>query len=138
MTDYLASAKELLAVVDNLHGDELDQAQDLERGASAHALVDIAESLRRLNDGRDQFHREVLEVLTQAKGPEAPLRCEVCGKPGHVPRCLIGPLTREQWKTHHAWLYQRCMDNGGYKAEASRSATDKMHDTFGPCPKEGP
>jgi hypothetical protein len=69
MTDYLASAKELLAVVDNLHGDELDQAQDLERGASAHALVDIAESLRRLNDGRDQFHREVLEVLTQAKEP---------------------------------------------------------------------
>jgi hypothetical protein len=73
VTDHLEAAKELLSLIDNLHGDELDQAPDLERSASAHALVDIAESFRCMNEGRDSFHREVLEVLTQAKEPA---RCE--------------------------------------------------------------
>jgi hypothetical protein len=37
--------------------------------AIGHALLAIHVELRRLNEGRDQFHREVLEVLTQAKAP---------------------------------------------------------------------
>lgn len=98
------------------------------------ALVEVRDELRRMNEGRDQFLREVLEVLTQAKA-EAPLRCEVCGKAGHVPKCIIGPLTYQQWKAHYASLYQDLMNRGGYKAEA----VDKMRDNFGPCPpKEGP
>lgn len=104
---------------------------------SGNALEVIAAELRRLNEGRDQWYREVLEVLTAAKSEDvAPLRCDICGKPGHVPRCLIGPLSREQWKTHYASLYQRCMDNGGYQTEAHRQAATKMRDLFGPCPEE--
>lgn len=109
-------------------------------------LACIVEELRTLNSRQDQFYREVLEVLTQAKNgdgspagseqPEAALRCEVCGKAGHVPRCLIGPLTREQWKAHYASYYQHRMDNGGYKIEANRAAADMMRDRFGPCPEE--
>lgn len=39
------------------------------------ALENINLQLRVLNDGRDQFHREVLDVLTEAKGSsEAPSR----------------------------------------------------------------
>lgn len=113
-------------------GDPMQEAA----AAQVHATLALVEELRRLNEGRDSFHREVLEVLTAAKGEEAPLRCEVCGKPGHVPQCLIGPLTREQWKTHYASLYQRCMDNGGYQTEAHRQAATKMRDLFGPCPEE--
>lgn len=99
-------------------------------------LAHVVEELRNLNSRQDRFYQEVLDVLTQAKAGEAPLRCEVCGKPGHVPQCLIGPLSREQWKTHYASLYQRCMDNGGYKTEAHTLAGTKMRDQFGPCPEE--
>lgn len=34
----------------------------------AIALENIALQLRVLNDGRNEFHREVLDVLTEAKG----------------------------------------------------------------------
>lgn len=37
--------------------------------AIGYALLGIHVELRRLNEGRDSFHREVLEVLTQAKEP---------------------------------------------------------------------
>jgi len=38
--------------------------------AIGHALLAIHVELRRLNDGRDAFHREVLEVLTRSsEGP---------------------------------------------------------------------
>jgi hypothetical protein len=43
--------------------------------SQAYASLAIVDELRRMNDGRDQFHREVLEVLTQAKGSsEGPSR----------------------------------------------------------------
>lgn len=32
----------------------------------AHALIGIGQELRRLNDGRDAFHREVLDLLSKA------------------------------------------------------------------------
>lgn len=116
-----------------------------ERPSSNLVLMEIRNELRRMNEGRDQFHREVLDVLSTAKSGDvsslrseqpAALRCEVCGKAGHVPRCIIGPLTREQWKAHHASVYQRCMDNGGYKTEALALAGTRMRDQFGPCPEE--
>ena len=37
--------------------------------AQAYASLAIVDELRALNSGRDQFHREVLDVLTQAKAP---------------------------------------------------------------------
>jgi hypothetical protein len=73
MTDYLADAKELLAIADD--PDTRTNADEwiCQRDAGVRALVGILEELRRLNEGRDQFHREVLEVLTQAKA-------ELCGE----------------------------------------------------------
>lgn len=38
--------------------------------AQACATLAVADELKRLNEGRDSFHREVLEVLTQAKGTD--------------------------------------------------------------------
>lgn len=54
--------------------------------AIGYALLGIHVELRRLNEGRDQFHREVLDVLTQAKGQG------VCGDiSGGGRRCLLEP-----------------------------------------------
>lgn len=112
----------------------------------AVALENVVMQLRRRNDMTEAFYREALDVLSAAKDgdgspvgsgqPEASLRCEVCGKAGHVSRCLIGPLTREQWKAHYASYYQHRMNHGGYKIEANRAAADMMRDRFGPCPEE--
>lgn len=45
--------------------------------AIGHALLAIHVELRRLNDGRDQFHREVLDVLSASKsGDVSSLRSE--------------------------------------------------------------
>ncbi len=45
--------------------------------AQAYASLAIVDELRALNSGRDQFHREVLAVLTQAKsGDVSSLRSE--------------------------------------------------------------
>lgn len=155
-TDHLHCAKELLGLVDNLHGDELDQAADLERGASAHALVDIAQSFRQFNSDRSQWYREVLEVLTQAKNPppskgfgyyaedgslrsgqpEAAISCCVCGKPDLVAFCTAGDLTREQWLKHHEDLYLEARKRGSDKGRATHWADDWMDERFGPCPEE--
>lgn len=48
------------------HSPELAQYIGL---AQVCATLAVADELKRLNEGRDQFHREVLEVLTAAKGP---------------------------------------------------------------------
>lgn len=50
--------------------------------AQALASLTIVEELRRLNEGRDQWYREVLEVLTQAKDPDVSLRS---GQPAAAP-----------------------------------------------------
>ena len=42
--------------------------------AQALASLSVVEELRRLNEGRDQWYREVLDLLSQAKDPEGSLR----------------------------------------------------------------
>ncbi len=49
------------------------------------ALENINLQLRVLNDGRNQFHREVLDVLTQAK---APSRCTAMRGEEPQDRCV--------------------------------------------------
>lgn len=61
--------------------------------AQTHALLAVADELRRLNEGRDQFHREVLEVLTAASEPKSCSSTKrgaqpVVGDP-HVHKCVL-------------------------------------------------
>lgn len=46
-------------------GDPMQEAA----AAHVHATLALVDELRRLNEGRDQWYREVLGVLTQAKDP---------------------------------------------------------------------
>lgn len=50
--------------------------------AQVHATLALVDEVRRLNEGRDQFHREVLEVLTAAKDGDGSLRS---GQPAAAP-----------------------------------------------------
>lgn len=61
--------------------------------AQTHALLAVADELRRLNEGRDQFHREVLDLLSKAMerkpcGSEHRLGQPVVGD-AHVFKCEL-------------------------------------------------
>lgn len=116
----------------------------------AGALVGIALQLKRLNTGRDAFHAEVLAVLsdakpsgeTQASGIALPHGwCVVCGRAiGDLPCTEVGPLTREQWFTHHAFLSDQERKNGESEVYAEAYATERTYELFGPpadAPEEG-
>lgn len=46
------------------------QAMGIWAQAQVHATLAVTDELKRMNDGRDQFHREVLDVLTRSsEGP---------------------------------------------------------------------
>lgn len=72
MTEHLDSAREWLARSSARCRNYPAILQADATMATAFALTSIAEQLVLLNEGRDQFHREVLEVLTQAKADPGP------------------------------------------------------------------
>lgn len=114
--------------------------------AQVLASLAVAEELRRLNEGRDQWYREVLGVLTQARdlegspvGSEQPAAAPVCQVCGHAPDAEgdeSAKLTYEQWNQHlNSWFRWR-RSEGDEKAEAWRRAFEEMETRFGPCPEE--
>lgn len=114
--------------------------------AQVLATLAVADELRSLNSGREQFHREVLDVLTQAKSedvsslrsgqPAAASGCQECGKPGISGRCRTGPLTRDQWLAHRSAFYTYARDRGSTRAAADIYSVDAVIERFGPCPEE--
>lgn len=84
MTDHLAEAKELLGIAADPATGSNEVEWLCQREAGVHALVGILEELRRLVEGRDQFHREVLEVLTKSTKPK------VCGMKKRGPQPVVG------------------------------------------------
>jgi hypothetical protein len=95
------------------------------------SLAGIREALDRMNDGRDDFHREVLSVLTEAKkprderasgtdGPRDESRsCIACGRIVGDGACSDGlvALTRRQWLDHLDY------------------ATEQVRGVYGACPE---
>lgn len=115
--------------------------------AQAYASLAIVDELRRLNDGRDQFHREVLEVLAQAKDGDGSLRseqpaaatcCRVCGKgtPGIEGECTGGPLTREQWRAHSEHYAIQLERAGMNRLDAALQGEQAAGNFYGPCPED--
>lgn len=111
----------------------------------AAALENIYMQLRVLNEGRQAFHREVLDVLTAAKDPDGSLRseqpaaatsCPVCGNEGYCFGCDPGvELTRTQWLAHHEDAYRDSQEYGADKVAAAHYADRRTEDRFGPCPE---
>lgn len=114
--------------------------------AQVCATLAVAGELRRLNEGRDQWYREVLEVLSTAKDPEGSLRseqpaaapgCRVCGNvnvdEGQV--CLFDDLSRSEWLTHRQHFFEEALS---FRSEngANKYADQRMRLDFGPCPEE--
>lgn len=114
--------------------------------AQAYASLAVVKQLRRLNDGRDAFHREVLEVLTQAKDPDGSLRS---GQPAAASGCRVRGrseacdypqegLNREQWNRHHDSLYDESRSFNADDRSAMAYADREMTARFGPCPEDSP
>lgn len=95
--------------------------------AAARALQEIADELRRMNEGRDQFHREVLEVLTQAKnyppskgfGYYAEDPSEMCTARSHPDRRAWHRCLR---MANHEGLHEDGMGNAFAEDQPGRSA----------------
>jgi hypothetical protein len=156
MTDYLAEAKELLDLARDPDTRTNSDEWLCQREAGVYAIVGILEELRALNSGRDQFHREVLDVLSAAKSgdqdgspvgsrqPAAAPGCHVCGRQGVLGCCDSGQsLTYGQWVKHHDHMYRLARgavdaNASGNEAhrEASVYADEQTIERFGPCPEE--
>lgn len=114
--------------------------------AQVCATLAVAGELRRLNEGRDQWYREVLDVLSQAKDPEGSLRS---GQPAAAPGCLIcgsqaskfscskgATLTQAQWTAHRDEEINESVRHGADWTDAQRYADRETTERFGPCPEE--
>lgn len=114
--------------------------------SQAYASLAIVEELRRLNDGRDQWYREVLGVLSAAKSggvsslrseqPAAATVCRVCGKPGFADECTKGPLTGDQWRAHLRFVRDRAPVWAETDTEKHNWAVGPVTKMFGPAPEE--
>lgn len=113
--------------------DGVDSVANGLAAAQVLASLAIADELRRMNDGRDQFHREVLEVLSGTKAHAEP-ECPVCGKATTARVCMAGGLTEEQWEAHHFAWFKHFQAEGSTPDVAWRESIDEMKDRFGPNP----
>lgn len=95
--------------------------------SQAYASLAIVGELRRMNEGRDQFHREVPEVLTQAKnyppskgfGYYAEDSSEMCTARSHPDRRAWHRCLR---LANHEGLHEDGMGNAFKEDQPGRSA----------------
>lgn len=116
--------------------------------AITNSVLAVADELKALNSGRDQFHREVLDVLSAAKSgdvsllrserPAAAGVCRACGRATALVDLLCdeGPLSYAQWFSHRDEVVRDLGLKGVERMESIIRANKETYDRFGPCPEE--